>query len=53
MLDYELTVQGLAEPASTSELHNAIWTGQMQLVKFIIEEKDYNPKMIKVLLPYM
>ena len=48
-MDYELRVQGLAEAASTHELwsglelHLAVLTGQLEDVKFLAEENNYNP----------
>jgi len=50
-LDYNLKVQGLTKAASTHqhwsrtgfELHLAILTGQLEIVKFLTEEKNYNP----------
>ena len=50
-LDYDLKVQGLTKAASTHqhwsrtgfELHLAVLTGQLEEVKFLGEEKSYNP----------
>ena len=34
--------QGLAETVSISKLYPAIWKGQMQIVKSLVEEKHCN-----------
>ena len=48
-IEYELRVQGLVETASSHnsvgdlELHHAVAMQQLENVRFLVEEKQYNP----------